>query len=131
MEDLLTPPPQTAFRPDGLPPAPTGLLVTPTELASFRTRDITSADEQDAGAPEEGLLAENRTDVGKFLLLDGVPVSWVRARGQQHVTGPRPGRYVVSWRDFLGLTSEPPKPVDVPCRVIAGAIVDGGAPEPQ
>ena len=129
-EDLLVPPTQMAFRPDGLPPPPAGILVTATELHTFRTHDIASADEQDAGAPEDGVLAENRTDVGKFLLLDGVPVSWVRARSQQHVTGPRPGRYVVSWRDFLGLTSDPARAVDVPCRVVAGTVADGGAPEP-
>jgi hypothetical protein len=130
LDDLLAPPPDAGFRPDGLPPQASGVLLSEEQLARFRTRAVEATAEPDGGAPEQGVLAANQSDLLQYLLLDGVPVSWVEPRTEQHVVGPRAGRYVVSWRDFLGLSVEPPRPVDVPCRVVVGEQVDAG-PEPQ
>jgi hypothetical protein len=71
----------------------------------------------------------NRTDSVRYLLLDGVPIAWVRPRSEQYVIGPIAGRYSVSFRDFLATSVEPAKTIALPAKVTVGADTDGGAPE--
>jgi hypothetical protein len=57
-----------------------------------------------------------------------VPIAWVRPRSEQYVIGPIAGRYVVSWRDFLGAEVEAAQTITVPARLTLGAEKDGGPP---
>lgn len=127
--ELYTPPADAELARDGMPPETTGVFLTREELAAFRSRDASSAEPSPAGAPGEGLLAVNYTDTLRYLLLDGVAVAWLKPHGQQYVIGPRPGTYVVSWRDFLGAQVEPPATMALPARVELGAVPDAGAVE--
>ena len=45
-----------------------------------------------------------RLHLGK---IHGVPVAWILPRSEQFLIGPLPGRYSISWRDFLGGDIEP------------------------
>jgi hypothetical protein len=65
-----------------------------------------------------------------YLLLDGVPVLWVPAHGEQYVIGPSRGRYLAQWRTFLGEKVAPPQPVEMPARLAYGgsAPADAGVP---
>ena len=130
VDDLLVPPTSATFKPDELPPQASGVLLSQTELRGLRNRDAEVTVPEDAGAPDDGALAVNRTHTLQYLLLDGVPVAWVPAQRQLHVRGLRRGRYVVSWRDFLGIDVAPPRTLDLPARVVVGEVPDGGAAAP-
>ncbi len=127
--ELFVPPVDAELSVDQLPPQTTGVFLTRDDIAKFRTRDVRSTDPPTAGAPGEGLLAVNHTDTLRYVLLDGVPVAWVKPHSQQYIIGPRPGTYVVSWRDFFGAEVDPPKTLALPARVEVGAEPDAGAPE--
>ena len=59
------------------------------------------------GAPKLGLVFQNRGDGPRYLLVDGVPVVWLRADAEWLVSGLKPGRYTVQARDFFGAESTP------------------------
>jgi len=124
----LVPPTTATLKLDELPPQTSGVLLSQAELRGLRSRDADVVVPTDSGAPDAGVLAVNRTNTVQFLLLDGVPVAWVPAQRELHVHGPRRGRYVVSWRDFLGIDVSPPRTLDLPARVAVGENPDGGAP---
>ncbi len=126
--NLLVPPTGATFKTDELPPQTSGILLSHAELRALRTRDADVVVPEDSGAPDDGVLAVNRTHSLQFLLLDGVPVAWVPAQRELQVHGPRRGRYVVSWRDFLGIEVAPPRTLDVPARVVVGESPDEHAP---
>jgi len=126
---IYVPPVGAMFKPGELPPEASPVFLTRHELAKFRTRDLAAARPSDK-APGEGLTAVNRTDTLRYVLIDGVPVAWVRPHSEQYVIGPRPGRYLVSWRDFLGSEPETRKQVQLPARVVLGREDDGGAAGP-
>lgn len=128
VENLLVPPTSATFKSDELPPHTSDILLSRAELRSLRTRDTDVAVPQDSGAPDDGVLAVNRTNTLQLLLLDGIPVAWVPAQRELHVRGTRRGRYVVSWRDFLGTDVAPPRTLDLPARVAVGENPDGGSP---
>jgi hypothetical protein len=69
----------------------------------------------------------NRTDALRFLVLDGVPVAWVPAHGEQYVIGSRAGKYTAQWRSFLGMSVDDPFEVLVPARFALGEQPDAGA----
>ncbi len=129
---LSVPPATAAFAESGLPSTPSGVLLTREQLAAFRTRGIEpTADRKDpeaAGAPAEGFVAVNDTDALRFVLLDGVAVAWVPARGQQYVAGTNRGRYSVQWRSLLGSYIGDPKLIEVPARIVLGEPGDAGTP---
>lgn len=127
--ELFVPPADADLTVDTLPPQTSGVFLTRDDIAKFRTHDVRSPDPPPAGAPGEGLLAANHTDTLRYVLLDGVPVAWVKPHSQQYIIGPRPGSYVVSWRDFFGSEIDPPKTLNLPARVEVGTEPDAGAPE--
>jgi hypothetical protein len=117
---MLVPPAETDFTPVTPPPDAGGLFLTSDELAAFRTRPTDVTTSVDPGAPRDGLLIHNATDVPRYVLLDSVPVAWVDPSRDQLVLGPPRGRYQLQWRTFLGEASEPPLAVEVPSRVSIG-----------
>ncbi|MBK7578690.1 MAG: hypothetical protein IPI67_00670 [Myxococcales bacterium] len=124
---LFVPPAGASFRPGELPPQAAGVLFSRDELAAFHTKPMAGEVEKDA--PGEGLLAVNRTDSVRYVLLDGVPVAWIQPKSEQFLIGPLPGRYSVSFRDFLGGAIEPARVVQLPARISVGAE-DAGTPAP-
>lgn len=122
---LLVPPANTDFAPGNAPPDAGAIFLTSDELAAFRTRanEVTPLA---TGAPRDGLLVHNATDVARYLFLDAIPVAWVDPSRDQLILGPPRGRYQLQWRTFLGESSDPPLVVDLPARVAIGAPQDGG-----
>lgn len=111
--DIYVPPPHAAFNPDALPPQPSSVFLTAAELGALRSR-AAKIGPPPKNAPREGLTAVNHTDTLRYLLLDGVPVAWVRPHGSVHLSGTKPGRYQVSWRNFFGTRVTPPHVVELP-----------------
>jgi hypothetical protein len=133
---LATPPAAAAFAPSGLPPNASGIFLTREQLAAFRSRPIEAArprtDHESKGAPAEGFTAVNLSDALRFLLIDGVPVAWVPAHGEQYVIGTAPGRYVVQWRSFLGSFVGAAATVELPALLKFGEVADAAAgPAPK
>jgi hypothetical protein len=124
--DLAVPPVGSEFTPANSPPDGGAVFLSSDELAAFRLRAAEVASPLAAGAPRDGLLLHNATDVARYLFLDGVPAAWVDPGRDQLVLGPPRGRYQVQWRTFLGESSDPPITVEVPSRVSIGAGTDGG-----
>jgi hypothetical protein len=122
---LLVPPSGSEFTPGNAPPDAGGLFLTSEELAAFRTRP-TEALPIPPGAPKDGLLLHNATDVARYVFLDSVPVAWVDPGRDQLVVGPPRGRYQLQWRTFLGEAGDAPLTVDLPARVSIGGSADGG-----
>jgi hypothetical protein len=123
---LLVPPAGSDFTPGNPPPDAGGIFLTSDELAAFRTRATDPAASVPPGAPRDGLLVHNGTDIARYLFLDGIPIAWVEPNRDQLVLGPPRGRYQLQWRTFLGESSEPAIFVDLPARVTIGASADGG-----
>jgi hypothetical protein len=127
---LYVPPAGAEFKAGELPPQAAGLMLTQAELARFRARP-TSNEQPSPDAPGEGIAAVNRTDLLRYVLLDGVPIAWVKPRSEQYVIGPPPGRYSVAWRDFLGTELQPAITIGLPARVTVGAEPDAGSATAQ
>jgi hypothetical protein len=123
---LFVPPAGGVFKIGELPPQSDGVLLTRDDLAGLRSRAVAPTKAPAPGAPGEGFTAVNNADALAYVLLDGVPVSWIRPHSEQYIIGPKPGLYAVSWRDFLGVDVEPPKQVELPARVVLGAEPDSG-----
>ena len=126
-----TPPTRAAFTETGLPPDATGVFLSRDDLAAFRSAEVPNkpeprSDPESVGAPGEGLVAENKTDVLRYVVVDGVPVAWVPAHGRQYLIGTKRGRYVVQWRSFLGSFIGEPRTVMFPARIALGEPADGG-----
>ena len=134
--NLLTavPPTSAAFTATGLPPVPSGIFLSRDQIAAFRSRPIDAphprTDPEFKGAPAEGFLAVNPTDAMRFILIDGVPVAWVPAHGQQYVIGTTRGRYAVQWRSFLGSYIGPPATVEFPALLGLSEAPDAGVAAP-
>jgi hypothetical protein len=123
---LFVPPAWGVFKIGELPPQADGVLLTRDDLAGLRSRSVAPTKDGPPGTPGEGFTAVNTADSMAYVLIDGVPVSWVRPHSEQYIIGPKPGVYTVSWRDFLGVDVGPPKPVELPARVVLGAENDAG-----
>lgn len=121
---LSVPPLGAMFKPGELPPEAPGPLLSRQSLMRFRSRDTPRLPAVEDKAPTDGVLAINRTDTLQYLMADGVPIAWLRPHSEQSVLGLRRGRYMLSWRDFLGTETEVRKLVDVPARVIIGRDED-------
>lgn len=125
--DLLVPPPGAVFAAGGLPAVPDGVLVTREELAAFRTAPANASPAPDA--PGEGILAENRSDMLAYLLVDGVPVVLVPPGGTRYLIGPQRGRYGIEWRTFFGERVVNLGAIVLPARLVYGEAPDAGAPD--
>jgi hypothetical protein len=124
---LYVPPAGATFSPGQLPPTTSGVFLNRDTLTKFRTHAVHVAPPS-ARAPGEGVTAVNHTNTLQYLLLDGVPIAWVRPRSQQYVIGPPTGRYSVAWRDFFGTSITPSVPTELPALVQLGSEdADGGA----
>jgi hypothetical protein len=122
---LNVPPSGATFTPGELPPSASGVFLTRDDLAKFRTRPVRGGPASPK-APGEGLIAENLTSALVYVLLDGVPIAWIKPKEQQYVIGPPAGRYVISFRDFFGTDTPPPGPIELPAFVRFGAEGDSG-----
>jgi hypothetical protein len=58
--------------------------------------------------------------VPRYLLVDGVPVVWLRADAEWLITGLKQGRYHVQTRDFFGADSSPGRLLELPARYQVG-----------
>jgi hypothetical protein len=125
--ELLVPPPGAVFAAGGLPAVPDGVLVTREELAAFRSAAATATPAPDA--PGEGILAENRSDMLAYLLVDGVPVVLVPPGTTRYLIGPLRGRYGIEWRTFFGERVVNGGTVVLPARLVYGELPDAGAPD--
>jgi len=113
---LAAPPPQASFVEAPFPLEGGKLFLARADLAAFRP----------AGT-EARLVLANSTDELRFAWLDGVALGWVAPGGRLEVPGLVAGRYVLSWRTFLGDAIEPPQTLALPATYDLGAA-DAGAP---
>ncbi|MCC6216728.1 MAG: hypothetical protein IT376_17845 [Polyangiaceae bacterium] len=111
----------------GLPPASGEILDRPA-LAALRTRAVEG--EVALGAPAEGVVVVNRTDLVQYVLLDGLAVAWIPPRGERHLVGLQAGVYDLAHRDLLGIEVAPPAPTRIPARIVIGDAADAGAAPP-
>ena len=121
----MIPPPTPSFKGDRLPdPSQARLLIT-DELRAFRKRDVPR--ETEVPEPEEALIAVNHAETIRYLLIDGVAVMRVPPHTERRLENPRPGRYTVSWVDFLGTRTEPTRQHHIPARLEVGEFPDAKA----
>ncbi len=119
-EGLATPPPSAALRRGELPGAPFVVLVDERELGELHARALPPPPKPEPNAPKMGLMFQNRSDGPRYLLVDGVPVVWLRADAEWLLSGLKPGRYSVQARDFFGAEATPTRLLELPARFQAG-----------
>ncbi len=124
---LAFPPRRARFVPSGLPGAPGGVLLNKSHLQGLRSSGTNAPDPPEPGAPKEGMVASNQSDLLLYLLLDGIPVAYVRPWRELPVAGLRNGRYTVQWRTFLGEMVGPVAQRDLPAKIVYGSL-DAGVP---
>ncbi|MEZ4231734.1 MAG: hypothetical protein R3B89_21340 [Polyangiaceae bacterium] len=131
VSDMRLPPAGALVKPSELPPQTTGTLLDQRDLSSMR-RSESDGIAPGPDAPGEGLRAVNHSDGLRYVLLDGVPVTWVEPQGQSYVIGPAKSYYMLGWRDFLGANVTPATKVALPARVLLGSETEepdaGAAP---
>lgn len=119
-EGLLVPPAGVVPRRGELPGAPFVVLVDEREQADFHARALPPSAKPDPAAPKLGLVFQNRSDGPRYLLVDGVPVLWLRADTEWLLSGLKPGRYSVQARDFFGAQPSAVRTVELPARFLLG-----------
>jgi hypothetical protein len=119
-EALLVPPTGAGVRPGELPGPPFVALLDERDLADLHTRALPPPAKPDPAAPKLGLVFQNHGDGPRYLLVDGVPVVWLRADAEWLVSGLKSGRYTVQARDFFGAETTPPRVVELPARFPVG-----------
>jgi hypothetical protein len=124
IESLAVPPAGSEARRGELPGPTFVALLEERELADFRTRAVPPADKPDPAAPKLGLIFQNRSDGPRYLVVDGVPIVWLRPGSEWLVSGLKPGRYHVQARDFFGAENTPPKTLELPARFLVGEEPD-------
>ena len=126
-EKLSVPPAGADVRRGELPGSPFVALIEERELGDFRTRALPPPERPDPAAPKLGLVFQNRSDGPRYLLIDGVPVVWLRADAEWLVSALKPGRYTVQARDFFGAESTPPRTLELPARFLVGDEPERGS----
>lgn len=116
VEGLAVPPPGSSPRRGELPGPPFVVLLEEHELSDLRARASAPAAKPDPGAPKSGLVFQNRSDGPRYLLVDGVPVLWLRADAEWLLSGLKLGRYSVQARDFFGAQASPIRTIELPAR---------------
>lgn len=119
-EALATPPNGASLRRGELPSAAFVVLVDERELGELHSRALPAPAKPDPNAPKLGLVFQNRSDLPRYLLVDGVPVVWLRADAEWLVSGLKQGRYSVQARDFFGAEVSPPRTLELPARFLVG-----------
>jgi len=120
LDALLVPPTGASSRSGELPGPPFVALVDERELGDFHTRATPPPAKPEPGAPKLGLVFQNHGDGPRYLLVDGVPVVWLRADAEWLVSGLKSGRYTVQARDFFGAETTPPRVLELPARFPVG-----------
>jgi hypothetical protein len=118
------PPSDARFVAGELPPAAPALVPSEERLRDLRQRALQRADKLEPGAPKQGLLIQNRSDVLRYVLIDGVIVGRVAARSELHLSSLVPGKYALVTLDFVGDDATPLRIVDLPARVAIGEDAD-------
>ena len=120
VDRLAVPPSGSEARRGELPGPPFVALVEERELSDFRVRPLQPTEKPDPAAPKLGLVFQNRSDGPRYLIVDGVPVVWLRSGAEWLLSGLKPGRYTVQARDFFGAESTPAKTLELPARFLVG-----------
>jgi hypothetical protein len=120
IEGLAVPPSGATARRGELPGPPFVALLEERELAELHSRALSPPERPEPSAPKIGLAFQNRSDLPRYLFVDGVPVVWLRAGADWLVTGLKPGRYTVQARDFVGSEATPPRLLELPARYLVG-----------
>jgi len=120
IEGLAVPPSGAGSRPGELPGPPFVALIEERDLADFHSRALPPPAKPDPGAPKLGLVFQNHGDSPLYLLVDGVPVVWLRADAEWLVSGLKPGRYTIQARNFFGTEGTPPRLLELPARFTVG-----------
>lgn len=121
---LASPPAGARFDATGMPAAPTR-HVADDELARWRSKVI-DVGPRPEDAPSAGLLAANRSDRWRWLVLDGVPVARLEPWTEVRLASLVPGRYNVRWRGFLGEEPSETTEITTPFRVVDGKAAPAG-----
>jgi hypothetical protein len=126
---LAAPPANLAFTLPSIPGIGAELLITPAELAAFRTGPSDVAPAPGAAHkndPQNGLVIANATDQLRMLWIDGTPVAWIAPGAREALPTLLRGRYGVQWRTFWGDAIEPAQTITVPGTTEVGPL-DAGA----
>jgi hypothetical protein len=124
LEARLVPPPDTLFQPSELPEREPDLVAGEERLRELRLRALPRSEKPEPGAPKQGLLVQNRSDVLRYLLIDGAIAARIPARAELHLNALLPGKYAIVTLDFLGDDATPLRIVDLPARVAVGDEAD-------
>jgi len=124
VDGLAVPPSGAGSRHGELPGPPFVALIEERELGELHSRALPPPAKPEPGAPKLGLVFQNHGDIPLYLLVDGVPVVWLRADAEWLVSGLKPGRYTVQARSFFGSESTPPRLVELPARFSVGDEAD-------
>jgi hypothetical protein len=120
VDALAVPPAGGSARQGELPGPPFVTLIDERELFDFHSRALPPPAKLEPSAPKMGLVFQNRGDSPLYLLVDGVPIVWLRADAEWLVSGLKPGRYAVQARDFFGAETTPLKVLELPARFSVG-----------
>ena len=123
-EGMAVPPLSASPRPGELPGPPFLALIDEHELTDFHSRALPPSEKPDPGATKLGLVFQNRSDGPRYLVLEGVPIVWLRADAEWLTSGLKPGRYSVQARDFFGAEVTPARTVELPARFSVGEDVE-------
>jgi hypothetical protein len=119
-DSLATPPSSATPRRGELPGSPFVVLVDEKDLSELHSRALPPPEKLEAGAPKLGLVFQNHGDAPRYLLVDGVPVVWLRADADWLISGLKTGRYAVQARDFFGADVTPVRSLELPARFNLG-----------
>jgi len=120
LDGLAVPPASAGPRRGELPGPPFVSLIDEHDLSDFHSRALPPLDKPEPGAPKLGLVFQNRSDGPRYLLVEGVPIVWLRADAEWLASGLKLGRYTVQARDFFGAEATPPRTLELPARLIVG-----------
>ncbi len=120
---LLVPPADAHFTPGDLPMTPS-LILDAERTRELRVRALLRTERADPQAPKQGLLVQNRGDVQRYLLVDGVALAHVPPRSELSIDALLPGKYAVVTLDFFGDDPTPLRIVELPARIVLGDDAD-------
>jgi len=127
VDGLSVPPSGAGSRQGELPGPPFIALIDERDLGDFHNRALPPPAKPEPGAPKLGLVFQNHGDSPLYLLVDGVPVVWLRADAEWLVSGLKQGRYTVQARNFFGAETTPPRLLELPARFTVGDEADRSA----
>ena len=120
LDGIAVPPLSASPRRGELPGPPFVALVDERDLADFHSRALPPPEKPEPGAPKLGLVFQNRSDGPRYLVVEGVPIVWLRADAEWLTTGLKLGRYAVQARDFFGAEVTPSRTLELPARFTVG-----------